>query len=160
MNIKKDAYKLFTILAVLIIILHRISIRNMSEKFEYPSSLRDYAIDKEGNELTEDQEKQRMGLLVPDGTTEVINPDDYYSIVHYNKDGTKKSGGENIYLRNKLNKEQELVKSVSQTDRNFNVDYNHGLYAKSQGWWADAINCEQNMMNFYCKPKKEWIWPY
>jgi hypothetical protein len=30
---------------------------------------------------------------------------------------------------------------------------------KPHGWWYDVINCSDSA-NIYCKPKKQWIWPY
>ncbi len=92
-----------------------------------------------------------FGILTPGVDTELPSAGYTY---------TTPSGGENTYMVNKLTNQQELIKSVSQEDRNFNLDYNHGMYTKSQGWWADVINNEQSASNFYSKPNGEWIWPY
>ena len=74
-----------------------------------------------------------------------------------------KDGNENIMLRNALKEKTKFVKQVIANSNNpFQVDKDiaHGLYPKAQGWWADAINCEQNANHLYCKSKDKWIWPY
>jgi len=75
-----------------------------------------------------------------------------------------KDGNENVMLRNALKEKTKFVKQVIASDNTGlterGADIAHGLYPKGQGWWADAINCEQKADNFYCKPKKKWIWPY
>ena len=119
--------------------------RVRKERLQIPLSMQSYPTDKSGAKISDEQAEARMQ------DPEYINPDDYY---------TTSDGKERVLLRNKLNKEQELVKTVSQSDRNFNVDYNHGLYARSQGWWQDVLDCKPNALKLYCKPSYLWIWPY
>ncbi len=69
---------------------------------------------------------------------------------------------ESVVLRNSLNKEQELVRLLTQTDsKQYKRDNIWDQYKKSQGWWQDTRNCEQSGdSKIYCKPKERWIWPY
>lgn len=75
-----------------------------------------------------------------------------------------KDGTENIMLRNALREKTKFIKQVIANSNDPlqepKADIVHGLFPKAQGWWADTINCEQNVSNFYCKPKQKWIWPY
>ena len=73
---------------------------------------------------------------------------------------------ENDMLRNALNEKQKFLKTVKAgtdsglTDENVRWKTKDGVYYKAQGWWEDAVNCEQSQSTLYCKPKKLWIWPY
>ncbi len=41
------------------------------------------------------------------------------------------------------------------------IELNHDIFHHPQGWWQDAINCEQTgATHLYCKPKEKWVWPY
>ncbi len=68
---------------------------------------------------------------------------------------------DSVSVRNELNKEQQLVRIMTQTDKNWDRDNTWELFKKSQGWWEDVKTCAQSSSNsIYCKPETQWLWPY
>jgi len=156
----QNTYKFIVIFLIFLIILQKTYKLNNFEKFTYITPQQSYATDKSGNPITKDQEQQRFGQSEYDKS---ILTDDNADVYQYEPSGDfyiTSDAKEKIKLRNKLNKEQQLAKTLGKSYISFHP-INEDIYPKAQGWWQDAITCEQSSANqIYCKPQNEWIWPY